>query len=411
MVGLLLSVPAGVFVYFAVIILNWLFKAIAPVFLLVVTGLGSVINALIQLMVVLAKLIVLIPLVLLFLVTRSVELVRRIFYTCPSRQCGYRGLPAFTCACGASNRRLWPNLYGVLWHPCVGCGKPLSTLDMLGRRKLQKRCGDIACDIPFHGVHAGRAPERLVGIVGGPGSGKTNYLLMAVHEIINGNGKELRGVIDDPHQAEEFEREWQQLRIGMPAAKTVDVIKAFLLYAHTRRSRFQLYLYDAPGEEFMSLSGMTRQQYFPLLEGIILLVDPLSFEAVRQEGGYRDGDAVPFRDVANNSLLKAFSEQPQSAGRKLPIRLAVVVSKADLPSVRNRIGKIRNGGSSGERCRAAIEAWGGGGELRNLEGRVEHVEYFACSALGREVDVRSREAFRSDGILPPLKWILTGEKL
>jgi hypothetical protein len=108
----------------------------------------------------------------------------------------------------------------------------------------------------------------LVAIVGGPASGKTNYLLMAVHQMTqDGAAQSIRGEIDDPAQGREFLREWAKLETGAAAAKTAETNNAFLLYARVGGVKCQLYLYDAPGEEFFSIGSMTRQQYFPLLAG------------------------------------------------------------------------------------------------------------------------------------------------
>jgi hypothetical protein len=87
----------------------------------------------------------------------------------------------------------------------------------MGRKRLEKLCGGDG--MPLLGRHSGRVPERLVAIVGGPGSGKTSYLLMAVHRIIEG-GESVRGTVDDPAQEREFLSEWAKLEAGTTPSKT-----------------------------------------------------------------------------------------------------------------------------------------------------------------------------------------------
>jgi hypothetical protein len=90
------------------------------------------------------------------------------------------------------------------------------------------------------------------------------------------------------------------------------------------------------------------------------------------------------------------------------VLIAVVISKADLPAVREKIGDVREGPIRGDVCREAIVAWDGENVLRALRTRFRSVEYFACSPLGREADRRCRDPFQGSGLLEPLAWILAG---
>jgi hypothetical protein len=261
--------------------------------------------------------------------------------------------------------------------------------------------------MPLMGRHAGRARERLVAIAGGTGSGKTNYLLMVAAEAATGHPA-FGGEIDDEAQRREFRREWRNLSVGVPAPKTSEVANAFLLYATVGGERCPLYLYDAPGEEFASIGRMQAHEYFPLLEGIVLLVDPLSFEPVREREGGSDYPPVPLDDVVTSTLVTASAGKLPGRDGKIPLRIAVVISKADLGSVR-----VRTGGASvarGRACREAIAEWGGEAALRAVEHRFREVEYFACSPLGRAAGSGARAPFTGRGVVEPLLWVLEGEQ-
>ena len=410
-VGLIVSPVIGIAAFLCVLLLNLAFRVAAGITLFLPIILWAPVYAAWQVAVVCAKLLLLVPLFFLFLATRAVQLWRGILYTCPSRKCAYRGLPAYVCPkCGAVNEKLWPNFYGLLWHECGGCEERLPALEALGRRKLERRCGDASCRMPLHGRHAGRAPERLVAIVGGPGSGKTCFLLMLVHHITKSVGAALgiRGEIDDPLQEKEFEREWEGISGGRPPGKTADVPTAFLLYSKVGRKKCQLYLYDAPGEEFCAVSSMSKQQYLHLIEGFVLLIDPTAVEAVSGKEASRR--KVSFKDVVDATLGKVLAEIPARATGKVPLRVAVVISRADIKGVRGKIGDIREGQVSNDTCRQALIDWGAGGSVRLIESRFESVAYFACSQLGREVSTGCRDAFKGSGVVEPLLWVLGGRR-
>ena len=400
------AILAGV-LFLALLLLNFVFRAVASIVLFLPLVLGVPLYALGQSIIVVAQLLLLVPLFLLFLATRLVQLWRRIFFTCPSRTCSYRGFPAFLCPkCGAPNSRLWPNMHGPFHHPCVNCHRRLPALGFLGRNALVAVCAE--CGIPLTGRHIG---ERLVAVVGGPGSGKTNFLAMSLHELTNHGGRaNPHAEIVEDAQAREFAEEWALLSEGLPVAKTTEVARARLLHMNLGGSECKLYLYDAPGEEFQDASSMQRQPYFRFLEGFILLVDPLSFATVRAQSDAPPKRVSSFDAVVASTLEWAAAAKGVSGQTRLPLRAAVVISKADLPAVIDSTGDLRHGPISGPRCKQSIINWGGGNGIRLLELRCQSVEYFACSALGREAGTNTRQPFRSFGVLPPLEWVLTGAR-
>lgn len=392
LVSAVVSPLVALVIWLALLLIDKLLKFVTPVVLFVPLIVWTPVYASWQAAVVLAKLLLLVPLFVLFVATRSIQLWRGIFFTCPSRRCSYRGLPAYVCSkCETGNAKLWPNLIGLLWHPCANCGARLPTLDVLGRKRMGKLCGGDG--MPLLGVHAGKVPERLVAIVGGPACGKTNYLLTAVHQMTqHGAGRFVRGQIDDPAQEREFRRQWAKLENGTPAAKTAEATNAFLMYAGVGGTKCQLYLYDAPGEEFLSIGSMTRQQYFPLLDGFVMLVDPLDFDC--------------FEKIVISTVATANSATTENRQGKLPFRVAVVISKADEKVVKEVIGDVALGAISAEKCREALMGWGARNAIMALESHFEAVNYFACSPLGRAVDQRSQAPFLGYGVLEPLTSIL-----
>ncbi len=407
--GGFISPVVAIAAYCAVLALNGIVKLTAPIVLFVPVMAWVPVYAVWQTVIVVWKTLLLIPLSFLFVVTRMVQALKGIFHTCPNSRCAYRGLPGYVCEkCGASNPKLWPNLYGLFKHNCVQCETLLPTLDILGRNKLSRRCGNSECAVPLTGRHAGKVRERLVAIVGGVSSGKTNYLLMTVNAIIEGAGKTKQGYVgelDDPGQEEQYREEFQYLSEGVVAAKTAEIVSAFLLYIK-RPKKFQLYLYDAPGEEFASIGGMSQQHYIPLLEGIVLLVDPLCFSAVREKMGDFSEDVSSLKETVDSMLVNALARFQVTSGKKIPLRIAVVISKADMLPVQEKIGDIRQQPIPSSNCRQAICDWGSDMEVFKIEQRFEQVEYFACTALGRESSLQDKTPFKAAGVLEPIQWVL-----
>jgi hypothetical protein len=97
--------------------------------------------------------------------------------------------------------------------------------------------------------------------------------------------------------------------------------------------------------------------------------------------------------------------RPGSDG-KYGVRVAVVISKADLPAVRETIGDVRERPIRSAKCRKAIADWDGRNAIRALEQRFREVKYFACSPLGRTPGPDCREPLQGSGLLQPLEWIL-----
>jgi predicted nucleic acid-binding Zn-ribbon protein len=403
-VGLIVSPICAFLVFLSLFVFNCLFKVITPVILFPPLIIWVVIGGGYQVCIVLLKFLLLIPLTVLVVVSRLIQLYRRIFHVCPYRGCSFRGYPIHLCPeCGADNHYLWPNMYGLFKHECVNCGTLLPTLYHMGRKHLIKRCG--ICGMQLIGKHAGRIPVRQIGIIGGPASGKTNYLLMAVNQIMAGQNW-INGNIDDPDQAREFANDWNRLEQGIPAAKTVEALQAFMLYSLVNRAKYQLYLYDSPGEDFTSISGMSVHQYFGMMEGFIMMVDPTIFcvgNAVE-----KNENLSRFYAVVQSALNRILQEK-QGENSKINMRVAVVVSKADLDWVKQQIGDISQTIPASDICRQAILNWGCESLVNTFEIHFEHVQYFACSALGREQNVPGTP-FQCYGVLEPLQWLLTKDR-
>ncbi len=423
--GLAILVVAGLAlpVAFLVWVLSWLLPALFAVLsFLAVIGIrllvlaGMLVSGVLTLGLMGVELLLLIPLGVLWLGHLWYLAHWRIFYTCPSGRCSYRGQPLHVCPnCGKEYPRLRPNLFGHLYHICGRCGTRLPTLDRLGRGRLERRCAGIRPDGSFCAEPLPRSsPEWLVAVVGAGSSGKTCYGLMLVRELLRGVGHNpglLRAEIAEERDREEWGFDAPQLEHGRAPAKTqTGIPRAVLLrLSHGRRKRL-LYLYDASGEEYVRIDTFARHRQIEHIDGIILLVDPLGLPGLREEFSPADlpahAAAEHLEDIADATINALDRMRGNGGGGHRDVRVAVVISKADVPPVCRRLGDIAQRAPGSRDCRQAIFDWDGGGALNMLETHVEQVRYFACSALGREAGERDGEPFESHGIIEPLTWIL-----
>ena len=182
-VGLIAGLAAAGAAYLSLWLIYGILMGLIYLVLFTPILLGAIAIGALLILLVLAQFLLLMPLTVMVLVERLWLLWRRIFYTCPNRECSFRGLPIHVCpTCGRNHEKLWPNIYGLLYHHC-DCGKRLPTLDLLGRKRLARLCA--ACKIQLTDK-IGKLPEKLVALVGGPSVGKTNFLLMSTRRLLNG---------------------------------------------------------------------------------------------------------------------------------------------------------------------------------------------------------------------------------
>ncbi len=351
-------------------------------------------------------------------------LYRRVTYRCPYDDCSGQGLPIHICLCGQQYPDLLPSFYGIFHHICWHNGRAvkLPTMDFLGRNKLPRLCG--TCKRPLVLSSIGELSERPVAIVGGPSAGKTVFLRQATRQLSERLSAlpNARVYIDSQEQEQTLKQDLTQLDRGQVVSKTAgNVIQAFGLAVRIPKKRVNslLYLYDAPGEHFLTMERFGQKQVLRHLAGIVLLVDPfslpgLSDHAHRLDAGLQPSE-IPFYNIVTvliNGVNQMLVRRPID---KCDVPLAVVISKADalpwqdLPFLAD-LGQSQlidlDGSLYSAHCREALEKLGEGRSIRALEQKFSNVQYFACSALGRMPDGRNTAPFQPLGVAEPFLWLL-----
>ncbi|MCX5884405.1 MAG: hypothetical protein NT096_00580 [Proteobacteria bacterium] len=260
-------------------------------------------------------------------------------------------------------------------------------------------------------------PVTVVGIAGGTSVGKTTMMLMATAELIASSRDKQAGIVAEIDTAEQrilFDRERRRLESGVTVAPTSgSVPDAFILRVKYQKCRSLLYLYDAPGEEFSHIDTFSQHQWLQRADGLMLLVDPASLPGfIKQVGCIPDPEVqaskTPLTDVVNSCIVASEKMIGMQSGEGSSVPLAVVITKADLEAVKQRVGNFSVGINNGDLCRHALCEWGAGSAMQTVEKRFSNIKYFACSALGRTPSKKNTAPFSAYGVLDPLLWILEG---
>jgi len=361
------------------------------------------------------------------------DLVFRIKRPCPNPECWRPNqVPIYVCpSCGAEHRRLWPNSLGVLRHVCA-CGASLPAVATLGKRRLAALCP--VCRRPVRETET--RPVHLA-FAGGPSSGKSNLMFMALAQMIDGySDRSIRKIeLIDETLTPAIQAEIQRLKRGDPVSKTADNLPKAIHLKIDRKMAVDasLYVYDVAGEAFLTGEETVRQSYYGHVDGVLFIVDPLSIPDVRSRYEEEQSDqSVPAGSSelepqeAYGRLKRALYAHASRDGERIDsARLAVTISKADLLGLHQTLvddppatpiaARGADAGASAsaapvktasEKCRQWLEDHGQGNLLRLMEADFSAVSYFAVSALGRTPQADDSTPFSGSRVLEPITWAL-----
>ncbi|MEK7995825.1 MAG: hypothetical protein AAB403_18665 [Planctomycetota bacterium] len=336
---------------------------------------------------------------------------------CTQRGCRFSDLElCYRCEHGAGYDRLIPSHLGLRYHRSTcGCKLP-ATRALRQRHKVQ-----LPMECPRG--HAVVLPDeahltKFIALVGASKAGKTCYLTMAVHQLLDSSSGA------HPYKAVQFEagRDLYDskirllLRGHLPRPTELAEEDAWVLRMRGKpHGDWRLYLWDPCGEIF---SGLEEFRFFGDLTGIIVLVDPLSLPGLgelkaKYEARCRAslGPADRVFDALQKNVRRYLRYGPSG---KTDVPVAVVIGKAEIPEVNVRVGpdKIRAAGEDGSSlCRKFLEDGGIGGKISSLEHHFGRVRYFSSTALGRLPDEeelpegQGGPPYQGDGLLDPLLWL------
>ncbi|MCB5164117.1 hypothetical protein LG634_04610 [Streptomyces bambusae] len=297
-------------------------------------------------------------------------------------------------------------------------------------------------------VEFGMVDSRLIAMVGAKATGKTVYMTVLLHEMMNRVGGEFGACMlaADDLTMMRFVSEYQdhlyrdgRMFLGTRTAVANDnridplvfrfgVRRRGLLGERPRHT--VLSFFDTAGEDFNSRDSMEiNTRYLSHADGIILLLDPLQMPGARPWAA--PGTALPGTDGVDSPLnvlgriTNMLHARPggHRRGGKVTTPLAVVFSKMDaFWHLLDRGSPLRRHPEPGSRfdvqdsldvheeVRHLLKDWDGMAIDRILDNNFARHRYFGVSALGHGPTPDARVA--PTGIQPyrvadPLLWLLS----
>lgn len=353
----------------------------------------------------------------------------KIFFRCPDCHEQMR-IPVYVCpTCATEHTRLWPSPYGVLRHRCAKCNTKLPTLDVLGRRDLVQKCAH--CARPMN-RDVGRLINLHIPVVGGPSTGKSNYIFMAIQAFITDYAVPHSYEVefsDEEHQTK-YEANLARLSSGTALVKTEGIIpQAYNLSIKKPRERVGriIYLYDAAGEAYIDEENTMLQSYYPYAHGLIFIIDPFSIDSFyRKNEEQIEALKTQIRPSSASvmstyeRMLSMLESTKQVKGEdRFSYPIAVVVTKTDALSLEDVIGStaakelmLQHDNYRFEHqaihdlTKQFLIDYGLDNFVRDVQLRFKEVGFFSCSALGRLPSEDDHSSFMSIRVLQPLLWLL-----
>lgn len=345
----------------------------------------------------------------------------KIVSSCPNCQRKF-ALPYYRCPnCGVEHTKLIPSKYGILKRTCE-CGTKLPTTFFNGRQKLDAICPFCKTDIKGGGYHI----NISIPVVGGPSSGKTCYINMALAELEKIADKELSFVyehVDDG--TDPLQQNLSAMSQGQLPIKTSDMRLVYYNFNFTpkkRKIKNQISLCDVGGEVYSESAELKDQIGYGNANCFLMVIDPLSIakfkkevEAVESVDEYQ-ASSKPIDEIIDILIKTIDNMRGESSKSRTDQKLAIVFTKCDIPLINSKIGdepvkamladkrtksaefEVRN-----KLCEQFLIEYDEGSFVNMVRSKFDNVQYFTCSALGHNVN---GDAFNSVGVADPILWLV-----
>lgn len=321
---------------------------------------------------------------------------------------------------------------------CPDCGQPTGN----------RACPE--CHNPLPSAYCD-SPGRIVALVGAKNAGKSTYIAVLLHELMNRVGTELDAslVACDDRTIERYKRDFarpllEERRLLPTTASAATGPREPLVYllTRTRRTRFArprndslaLVLFDTAGEDLRSREVRDLHlRYLEAADAIIFLVDPLELPGAR--AGLLDAvpgapavpgddpDSEPINVIARvtEALRQRRGAARTGPGDRLRVPVAVALTKIDVlrPALLRQSALHRSRSGSGvldlddreavdAQVRALLHDWQAGQLDTYLSQQYAEHALFGLSALG---GLPEEDRVGAGGVRPyraedPLLWLL-----
>ena len=356
--------------------------------------------------------------------------IKKVSSNCPNCQRMSRGakyaLPIYVCECGRKHYKLQPSSYGILARECY-CGRRLKTTFFNGRQRLN---GKWLCPNCEYDLGEALHHDISIPVVGGPSSGKTCFISMAISEIeknampkynLNFEYKENAALGDD------YQDNKRIMDTGQLPLKTNDTRLRYYQFFLTPKGESVpnlVSICDVAGEAYESNDEMGGQEGFKFAKSFVLIVDPLSIALYREEVEStvdisRYGASQRAMEEVLDALVRTV-ENMKSANAKgvLDGNVAVLFTKCDIPGLDEKIGekaiseylsrneKANRYDAQNVLCERFLSEYEEFNFLNILKGKFKNIQFFTCSALGHCAD---NSSFEPVGVEDPILWLVDKE--
>lgn len=328
-------------------------------------------------------------------------------------------LPVIECPnCGTRHKNLTPGTTGLLWARC-SCGKFMSCNALTGRAKMNAACPKCGEELA-----AASYNPLTIQVIGGNKSGKTAYISAFQHVYLNSLSvdKQRKTKLFRDDDFDDLENQFQN---GIPEPSSESIVNSYSIVHTTGRLNYDgVSIYDIPDEAINSASFERNPLNLGYMDGIVLIIDPLSVDTERCNSKLADGvDSVEgYSDDDIEGLIVSFINiysdiTSRKTMRKTRTPIAVLISKADLSVIDEKIGedairkkqkshasigkispKVRN-----EVCKDYLLSIGLANAVRNIESVFSNVAYFPVSAVGHMP--KQGVSYEPRGVIEPIQWI------
>ena len=308
-------------------------------------------------------------------------------------------LPVFCCKeCSAHMHDcLVPSSCGLIFAKCDCNKKFLPTTVFTGRSRLIRHC-----PVCHEELAAANARQAFVQLIGAENAGKTAYLsaFQYVYQQRVRSCEKTFILNTSPRQAfSALEGIYQGGDVG-----THSEIQAYNFLCSYRKpqnpARYNLLVYDIPGRQIAESTYEKQPRHFAFCQGFVLLVDPLNTQ---------------LSDSTLNQFILQFREECDiSATAMSDAPVAVVISKTDIPAVRQELDRMlaKEDEASGNDEYATrhsllkryLEKIGHENIVLNLEATFKNINYFTASSMK---NANTANPNHETEILAPMEWLAT----
>ena len=350
--------------------------------------------------------------------------IKKIGNSCPQCQKKF-ALPTYVCVCGKNHTKLVPSKYGIFKRKCH-CHRKLNTTFLNGRGKLPGKwtcpsCGyDMGADI----MHV----DIPIPVIGGPSSGKTCYISMAISELEKNAAN--NDLVFEYHEnkalGDDYFYNKKTMEKGYLPEKTQELRMRYYQFYLTPKSikvKNLISLCDVAGETYERNDEMAKQIGYKNAQAFLVVIDPLSLSAYREEVEQEVPDLTKKYKPSNramdeviDTLTNTLKDMNASDSKELlKADVAVVFTKCDIPGLEEKIGKtaveefmktsnVKNPYEAKNKlCEQFLIEYEGENFLNILRSKFRGIQFFTSTALGH---VENGKKFAPNGVEEPVLWLV-----